>query len=244
MTLELWNAPVSTCSQKVRMALHEKGLAWTDRRIDFRAGDHVSDWYLALNPNGVVPTLVHDGAAVIDSSVINEYLEEVFPDPPLMPADPRERAAMRAWRQFIDEVPTTAIRVPSFQQVFRRIWESKSEKEFEAHAARLPLRKHFYRKMRSGSFSEDDRAESLERLGSTLERMEEALAGRGPWLLGDRFTLADLSVMPTIVRMEDLGLAAMWDDRLGVAAWYERIQARPAFALTYAGTARQLTPNV
>ena len=151
---------------------------------------------------------------------------------------------MRAWRQFIDEVPTTAIRVPSFSQVFRRIWEDKSEEEFEAHAARLPLRKHFYRKMRSGSFSEEDRAESLERLGATLDRMEKALDSAGPWLMGAQFTIADLSVMPTVVRMEDLGLAAMWDARPAVAAWYERIQQRPAFARTYAAPARELTPDV
>ena len=244
MSLVLWHAPVSTCSQKVRMALHEKGLPWEERRVDFRRGDHLSAEYLALNPNGVVPTLVHDGAAVIDSSVINEYLEDVFPVPPLSPADALGRAAMRAWRQFVDEVPTTAIRAPSFQAVFRRIWEDRTPEEFDAHAERLPLRKYFYRRMRSGSFSEEDLAESHERLDLTLARMEALLSDGRPWLMGEAFTLADLSVMPTVVRMEDLGLASMWAGRPGVAAWHERMQARPAFALTYAEPARRLTPEV
>jgi glutathione S-transferase len=84
--MELYNAPVSTCSQKVRMALFEKELPWTDKTIQFARRDHLSDWYLALNPNGVVPTLVHDGHIIIDSSVINEYLEDVFPERPLRPA--------------------------------------------------------------------------------------------------------------------------------------------------------------
>jgi glutathione S-transferase len=63
------------------MTLLEKGLAWTDRIILFGRNDH--DWYLALNPNGGVPTAVHDRNAIGDSSVINEYLEDVFPERPL-----------------------------------------------------------------------------------------------------------------------------------------------------------------
>lgn len=58
--LTLYNANISTCSRKVRMALREKGLEWQDWQMDLLAGDQLSDWYLAINPNGVVPTLVHD----------------------------------------------------------------------------------------------------------------------------------------------------------------------------------------
>src|ERR1700704_3242832 len=112
------------------MALTEKSLAWVDREIVFGRNDHLSDWYLKLNPNGVVPTLVHDGQAVIDSSVINEYLEDVFPDVPLRPSDPVDLAHMRAWPQFIDEVPTEAVRYPSFNAHFVRLWSELSEAEF------------------------------------------------------------------------------------------------------------------
>jgi hypothetical protein len=78
LLIELYNSRVSTCSQKVRMALWEKEISWQDRTIVFQKNDHLSDWYLAINPNGVVPALVHDGNTIIDSSVINEYLEDVF----------------------------------------------------------------------------------------------------------------------------------------------------------------------
>jgi glutathione S-transferase len=73
--IELFHAHISTCSQKVRLCLAEKGLAWTDHPLDFAKAEHLTPAYLALNPNGVVPTLVHDGRPVIDSSVICEYLE-------------------------------------------------------------------------------------------------------------------------------------------------------------------------
>src|ERR1700757_5224041 len=112
--LELFNSPVSTCSQKVRMTLWEKELPWQERPIIFRNNDHLSDWHLAINPNGVVPTLIHDGKHIIDSALINEHLDHVLPERPLRPLDPRDLAHMRTWRQYLDEVPAVAIRYPSF----------------------------------------------------------------------------------------------------------------------------------
>ncbi|MEM1103907.1 MAG: glutathione S-transferase family protein, partial [Pseudomonadota bacterium] len=81
--LALYHSPYSTCSQKVRLCLAEKGLDYEKRDVDLARQEHLTEAYLALNPNGVVPTLVHDDAVVIDSSVICEYLDEVFPETPL-----------------------------------------------------------------------------------------------------------------------------------------------------------------
>jgi glutathione S-transferase len=240
--LALYNSPISTCSQKVRMALAEKDLDWEDRRITFATGEHLSDWYRKLNPNGVVPTLMHDDAVVIDSSVINEYLEDAFPERPLRSADLAERARMRAWRQYIDEVPTVAIRVPSFNAHFVKLVSELSQEQFDAYVDTLPLRKYFYRRMGRTGFSDQDVKDALEQLRQTLERMEESLAD-GDWLIGDDFSLADISVMPTVVRMEDLGLASMWRDLPRVTDWYERLQARPSFAKTYYEGTRALGPN-
>ena len=239
MPLELYNAPVSTCSQKVRMALTEKALAWTDHVIQFERGDHLSDGYLNLNPNGVVPTLIHDGNVIGDSSVINEYLDDVFPEQPLRPSKPVALAHMRMWRQYIDEVPTEAIRYPSFNAHFVRITASMSDRDFEAYTARLPLRKHFYQRMGRTGFPKPEVDAALDRLRQTVERMDKSL-GETKWLANDMFTLADISVMPTIVRMEDLGLAHIWADLPRVKDWYARLQERPAFARTYPADARML----
>lgn len=238
--LTLYHTPQSTCSQKVRLVLAEKGIAWEERKMDWLAGEHLADWYLAINPNGVVPTLVHDGAAVIDSSVINEYLEDIFPEPPLRPVDPMACARMRAWRQFIDEVPTAAIRVPSFNRSLVRLWQDMSAEEFEAFAARHPLRADFYRKMGTGGFDAVEMEASMRRLTETLARMERALADGGAWLNGADFSLADISIVPTIVRLEDLGHARMWSALPAVTAWYQRIRARPSFAAVYQGETRIL----
>jgi glutathione S-transferase len=240
--LELYNAAISTCSQKVRLVLAEKDIEWKDHQISFSKREHLTPEYLKLNPNGVVPTLLDDGRPVTDSSVINEYLEDRFPAHALRPADMYERARMRTWRQYIDEVPTVAIRAPSFNAFFVPIWSKMSDEEFENYSDGLPLRKHFYRRMGTKGFSDADIQASLDQLGSTLKRMEQALES-GPWLMGDMYTLADVSITATIVRMEDLGLNQMWARLPRVAAWYERIQARPAFARAYYPGTRDLGPS-
>jgi glutathione S-transferase len=240
--IELYNAPVSTCSQKVRMALWEKDLSWQDRQISFQKNDHLSDWYLAINPNGVVPSLVHDGRTVIDSSVINEYLEDTFPERPLRPKSAIDAAHMREWRQYIDEVPTVAIRYPSFNAAFVHIWQDMSEEEHAKYVDRRPLRKHFYRRMGRDGFPKEDVDAALDMLRMTVERMQAALE-KFEWLANDAFTLADISMMPNIVRMDDLGLAHLWADLPKVADWYGRVQARPAFEKTYSARSRDIHPS-
>jgi len=120
LTLTLYHNPVSTCSQKVRLVLAEKGLSYESKVIVWGNNEHLTEEYLKINPNGVVPSLVHDEDPVIDSSVICEYLDEVFPGVSLTPKDPVMRAKMRAWMRYFEEVPTTAIRVPSFSKLFQK----------------------------------------------------------------------------------------------------------------------------
>ena len=184
----LYNAPQSTCSQRVRFVLHAKGLAFSEQRLDLFAGDQLQPGYLALNPNGVVPTLVHDGEVIIDSSVIMEYLDEVFPAPPrLVPEEPVARAAMRALMRFIDEVPTPAIRVPSYQTAFLRHFQRMSEAEFLALAESKPLRKEFLLRMGRTGFPAAEIEQAEDRLRRGLRRMADAIrrASGGPWLPGD-----------------------------------------------------------
>ncbi len=236
-TLTLYNFPVSTCSQKVKLTLAEKDLPFTNFEVDWRNEDHLSSWYLAINPNGVVPTLKHGTRIVIDSSVINEYLDEVFPDKPLLPREPYARAKVRSWRQYIDEVPTTAIRIPSFNLVILKNMKNLTEEAFAARATKRPLRKHFYQKMSPSGFSQLEFDQALERLRQTLERMERALA-ETRWVASDEFSIADISLMPTIVRLDDLGLSRLWSDLPEVQSWYTRCQERPSFAATFYPGAR------
>jgi glutathione S-transferase len=232
--IELYNFAQSTCSLKVRICLAEKQIDWVDRRLVSKNEDHLSDWYLKLNPNGVVPTLVHDSVPIIESSVILQYLEEIAPEPALVPADPAGRAATRAWLAFVDQVPTPAVRYPSFQYGgLRQKFQKLTPEEFAASAKRRPLKAVFYEKMANGGFTDAEIEKALEDVRKTAARMDQMLANGGPWLLGD-YSLADIAVAPLIDRMEDLGFAHLWDeDYPRVADWLRRMQARPAYEEAY-----------
>jgi glutathione S-transferase len=235
MAFTLYNAPPSTCSQRVRFALNAKKLPFAEIKLDLLAGDQLKPDYLKLNPNGVVPTLDHDGAIIIDSSVIIEYLDEVAPQPECFtPQAPAERAAMRALMRFIDEMPAAAVRVPTFNLAFLPRFQAMSEEEFTTFANAKPLRREFMLTMGRNGFPKAEMDAALGRLARTLERMEQAItASGGPWLMGARPSLADIAVMPAIVRMADLGLDKMWADKPAIARWYDAIRAHPAFAPTY-----------
>ena len=234
MAFTLYNAPPSTCSQRVRFALNAKKLPFAEIKLDLLAGDQLKPDYLKLNPNGVVPTLDHDGAIIIDSSVIIEYLDEVAPAPSFTPQDPARRARMRALMRFIDEMPAAAIRVPTFNLAFLPRFQAMSEEEFLAFANAKPLRREFMLAMGRNGFPKAEMDAALGRLARTLERMGDAIAASGgPWLLGARPSLADVAVMPAIVRMADLGLDKMWADKPAIGRWYGAIRAHPAFAPTY-----------
>jgi glutathione S-transferase len=230
----LYNAPQSTCSQRVRFVLHGKHQEFREVRLDLFAGDQLKPEYLGINPNGVVPTLLDDGKPVIDSAVIVEYLDEIFRDPPLVPRDPYRRATMRSLMRFIDEVPTPAIRVPSYNLAFLQHYRSLSEEEFQALCDSKPMRRDFLMSMGRTGFPEKEMSRARQRLRQGVLRMRDAIAASGgPWLLGTALTLADIAIMPTIVRMWDLGMEAAWKDAAEIGRWLELIRATPSFDPTF-----------
>jgi len=87
MSLIYYHAEPAANSLKSMICLHEKGLEFESRYVDLHKFEQHSEWFVAINPEGQVPVLVHDGAVITQTSVINEYLEDVFPENPLRPAD-------------------------------------------------------------------------------------------------------------------------------------------------------------
>jgi glutathione S-transferase len=102
--IELYDFELFASPAKVRLHLAEKGLSWTRRRVDIMNLDHKREAYLALNPAGLVPTLRHDEALLVEADVIMEYIEDTFPGPTLRPADTYERAWMRLWLKTIEQM--------------------------------------------------------------------------------------------------------------------------------------------
>ena len=232
--LKLYHANHSTCSQKVRLCLAEKGLDWESELVNLATNEHLTPEYLALNPNGVVPTLIHDGAVITDSGVICEYLEEVFSDVPLLPSEPSERAIVRAWIRYLDEVPTAAVRVPSFNMAFLPRYDGLDDDAFQKEQADIrPLRKHFYEKMGRKGFDDNEVDNALEQLSATISRMEARLQDN-PWLSGAELGLADFIAAPLMDRLDDLNLEELWQKSSPrVTDWFERLRSRPSFAKAF-----------
>ena len=228
MTIELWHEWNSVHSFKVRTVLAEKRIEWADRRVELLAFEHLTAQYLRLNSDGVVPTLVHDGNVIVESSVICQYLEETFPDPPLMPADALGRARVRAWMKRFDDVAHPAIRRASFELLYRPLLRSMPPAELEARLASHPnpARAQAFRDAIEGSPDPTAVIAARATLGELFARIDRALASGGPWLCGASFTLADVAMAPLVERVEHL---AMMDLLVGrVAEWGGRVLARPS----------------
>ena len=225
MTFRLYNAPQSTCSQRVRFVLNTKSLPFDEVKLNLLEGDQLKPEYLKLNPNGVVPTLDHDGAIIIDSTVITEYLDEISPDGSFTPEDPVMRAHMRTLMHFIDEMPAPAVRVPTFNLAFLPSFQKMSREDFVAMAESKPLRREFMLTMGQTGFPKADMDAALARLRRTYERMDAEIEHSGG-------PLADVAVMPSMVRIHDLGMPD-WQDLPRVATWFDSIRAHPAFKPTF-----------
>jgi glutathione S-transferase len=233
MAFRLYNAPQSTCSQRVRFVFNAKKLPFDEVKLNLLEGDQLKPDYLKLNPNGVVPTLDHNGAIVIDSNVITEYLDEVAPENSFTPEDPVERAHMRTLMHFIDEMPAAAVRVPTFNLAFLPSFQKMSREAFVAMAESKPLRREFMLTMGQSGFPKEEMDAALARLRRTYERMDaEIERSGGPWLLGKKITLADVAVMPSLIRIHDLGKPD-WQDLPRVVTWFDNIRSQPAFKPTF-----------
>ena len=98
--LTLYDFHGSPCARRVRIVMLEKGLEWQTRLVDLTRMEQKRPEYLKLNPNGLVPTLVHGDRVIYESNVITEYLDAVFPQPRLYPADPWPCACAKMWQAF------------------------------------------------------------------------------------------------------------------------------------------------
>jgi glutathione S-transferase len=237
-SLHLYHAWRSTCSRKVRICLGEKGLPFTHTPLDLRRFEHHTPEYLALNPNGYVPTLVHDGRALIESTMIDEYLDDAFPEVPLRPADPWLRHRMRVWCKFVDDVCLPAVVVPTWSQALAPAVTDASDAELAQILERVPLpeRRARWAKIARAGYSEEEFRHAYEQMRLAVDRMEAMLAD-GDWLVGGAFTLADVSTVPYAWRFREIDPVLV--DAAGhprVAAWLERMLARPAVRAVLAGS--------
>lgn len=230
--LELHHNFASTCSQKVRLVLAEKGLEYESHMVDLIAGEQHDPEYVKLNPNHVVPTLVHDGHVLIESTMINEYLDDAFPDPSMRPDDPVKRHTMRMWTKRIDDKVHPAAPVITFGIGTRPLMLQQGQDAIDAALAKMPNPESRARRKSviDHGVKAPEMGQAVRAFVAMLDDMEVSLAD-GPWLAGDRLSLADACAMPYVLRMDHLAMTPFFipDARPRVADWWARMQALPSY---------------
>ena len=230
--LVLHHNGMSSCSQKVRLVLAEKGLAFESREVNLVAGEQHAPDYVKLNPNHVVPTLAHGGRVFIESSLIDEYLDEAFPEPPLAPRDPAGRHAMRLWVKQIDERVHPAAGVITYAIGARPAALALPKEAREAAVAAIPdpARRAARRSVLEHGVRAPEFAGALGAFLDLIDAMDAKLAPGG-WLSGERFGLADVAALPYVLRLEHLAMTPLLaaSARPRVADWLARVKARPSF---------------
>ena len=231
--LELYHAGLTTCSKKSRLALKEKGLPYKSHYMRLDKFEHHTPDYLKINPNGIVPTLVHDGSVVLESGVINEYVDEVFPEVPLRPSDPLLRARMRVLCKIADEYALPATRVPTWTRTKAAQLKAMDEAAFARVVAETPLVDHRLKlqALKGDGFTKKEFEEAWGRMEYVYDRCEAALAD-GPYLVGKMYTLADIALLPYVFAFT-LTRPELMASHPRTREWYERVMARPAVRETY-----------
>jgi glutathione S-transferase len=225
----LYHNDMSVCAAKVRMLLAEKQIAWTGIHLNLRAGDTHKPEYVKLNPNRVVPTLVHEGEPIIESNVICEYVEDVWSDFPMRPVSARERAQMRIWLRWLDESVHLATAVVSLCIAFRIQHLKREPKELDKWLAGLDAnRQERTQAAIEHGIKAPQFAPAVHRLGALAKDMDAALA-IGPWLAGGTFSLADVAYASYMARFTHLGLDDAFLAHSRVKAWRDRLFERPAY---------------
>jgi glutathione S-transferase len=198
----VYEHPLSPYAQKVKIALREKGVAFDARLPDGIGTGVTPGGFQQANPRGEVPALVHGETAIFDSTIILEYIEDVWPGPPLLPASPADRARVR----MIEDVMDT---------------------QFEAITWGLG-ELNFFRRA-EGALKADMEAKARAQAEAFFAMLEDHL-GTADWFNGAAFGWGDLSVVPYLNGAAGFGIAPAEGSRLG--AWSARANARESVRQT------------
>ncbi len=230
--LTLYHYDRSTAAQRVRLLIEEKGLPWKSVIVDTARGDvdQLPDNYHELNPKGLVPAVENNGAGIAESNIILEYLEDAFPETSFRPASAEDRAKMRLWMHRVGDGVHVASRTIGVCIVNRFIYmEQGAEKikKYHANMRDLVRRDNDQINIETGLESPllPDAVKTFRKL---FEDMNARLTDHD-WLAGDAYSLADISLVVYLRRMESFRMAPLWQHMEHLNDWYARVAARPAY---------------
>jgi len=202
--ITLYYGSGSPYAWRVQLALEEKGIPYEPVLLSFSQGDHKKPEHLARHPHGKVPAIADDGVTVYESTPIVEYLEEKHPEKPLLPRDPAARARVR-----MEEFEAALYFGDAFREVGQRVFFTPPEQRDQTaiESARAKVR-------------------------SLLHALEARVKGRGPFLVGETLTRADLAWLP-FVELAARGGVELDDATPTLRAWRDRMRQRPSYERSY-----------
>lgn len=226
--LELYHWEPNAACARVLITLKEKGLPFQSRYVDVLAFEQHRPEFLKLNETGETPVLVRDGEAYGESSYICEYLDEAFPEKPLMPAAPLDRWAARAWQKYVDDYLAAAVSDLAWHAYGEPAIPGRPWSAWEGAVAAIPVkeRRDVWQTAIRG-LGEEALGKARERVRLTVEKIEKDLEGRD-WLAPGGFSLADIAVYPFmnyLPRITPELVSATAAPR--TMAWLKRMSERP-----------------
>lgn len=229
----LYDAAGVPSPRRVRICLLEKRLPFTVKWLNLGLMDQKTPDFLKINPTGLVPAMVHDGKTLYESNVINEYVDAVFPNPPLVPKDPYGQARMRMWFAFENDfakpfrdcayetlgkerLQSTGITPEKLREEISKRTKNEAYVRFATRVLLMP---------RDNELLSERHLLLLEKMDS----MEQQLADGRPWLCGEQFTLADIALGPRVDMFPIIGIADIYQRFPHIGKFMERMKARPSW---------------
>ena len=224
--LHLYHGDISNCSMRVRMTLAEKGLPWTSHHLDLKLKENISDDYFRINPNGLVPTLIDNGVVHIESNDIIDYLDETYPEPSLRAADDED--GMLEWLRLAASIHVPAVKPYVYATKMQKKLKKTAEeqKKYDELQTDEELKDFHARHAGASAFDEEDAARARETLEACFARLENALA-EGEWIMGGRYTLADISWIPVHFVLDGCGYP--FENYPNVARWAAAHRERESY---------------
>ena len=226
----------SSCSQKTRIFLNVKGIEWESHHVDLSKNENYTEWFMGINPRGLVPVLVDDGDVIIESNDILEYLEAKFPSPPLIPEGKETESHDLLAAE--DELHLD-LRALSMRYAFPGA-KPRSDEALEKYesfgtgtvAGTLDPHKEtelsFFREMQNnGGITNDQVHTSAHRFKEHYSELDARLAG-SPYLLGTDLSLLDIAWYIYSVRLSNAGYP-LRELHPRVGSWFDQLNQRPEF---------------
>ena len=236
MTVQLYHWEPNANSGKPMLALAEKGVAYESHYLDLLKFDQHQPAYLAVNPDGTIPAMVHGSRVLTESTPMMEYVDDEFPGPPLKPRDPAGRWRMRWWMRYFDAYFAPSLSMIGWSVFVGPAARTRPEAELRAAIERIPLesRRIAWRKALFNEFSAEELAESRRRVRLATLLLEEHL-GRHEWIAGKSFSLGDINAFNCGYALP-LSQPEHCNDAKTprIMEWLRRIYERPATRATWA----------